>query len=87
MAIPSQVSEFNRNLWILAPSKSHSETSECQPVTVLPHFQLSSYSLQPTLEAQDVGVGCSIVAAFDYAVGFVIAGNHVVAIVFTSGVR
>ncbi|GMN59347.1 hypothetical protein TIFTF001_028440 [Ficus carica] len=85
MAIPSQVSEFNRNLWILAPSKSHSETSECQPVTVLPHFQLSSYSLQPTLEAQDVGVGCSIVAAFDYAVGFVIAGNHVVAIVFTSG--
>ncbi|GMN71508.1 hypothetical protein TIFTF001_051844, partial [Ficus carica] len=72
---------------IIGPSKSQSETSKRQPPTVLPPFQLSSYSLQRTLEARDVGVVPSIVAAFDDAVGFVIAANHVAAIVFTSRVR
>ncbi|GMN19295.1 hypothetical protein TIFTF001_045160 [Ficus carica] len=40
----------------------------------------SQPSFQPTLEAWDVGV------AFDDVVGFVIAANHVAAIVFTSGI-
>ncbi|GMN72073.1 hypothetical protein TIFTF001_051929 [Ficus carica] len=42
---------------ILAPSKSHSETSEHQPLTVLPHFQLSNFP--HTLYSQHLKLGMS----------------------------
>ncbi|GMN31029.1 hypothetical protein TIFTF001_048060 [Ficus carica] len=68
----------------MARSAFRTPTSHyCPP---FPTFQLSSYSLQPTLEAQDVGVVPSSVASFDDAVGIVIAVNHVTAIVLTSGI-
>ncbi|GMN19132.1 hypothetical protein TIFTF001_048582, partial [Ficus carica] len=68
-------------------TRSAFRTPTSQYCPPFPTFQLSSYSLQPTLEAQDVGVVPSSVASFDDAVGIIIAANHVTAIVLTSGVR
>ena len=69
-----------------------------KPRTPFPHFHSIPKQFLPfpypaflaslvPCPAQDVGIVPSIVAAFDAAAGFVIAANHITAIVLTSGVR